>query len=228
MKSTSLEDNEDKIDKKELKNSFASTILNSNFIILKCIKMAFSLEHILTNKGRIAMTIIVFFFIVVLIIFFVNDKNTLNKYFKTILSNKEKEEIDENEMKDGDNKNGNNIDKDNISIYKSDNQKGKNLKNTNRNINNSNTEKNNKRDSDKNILNSEKKMINYQEGKSNFPPKRNANKNSTHKYSLKNSFNFLNSVIKSSKEELNKINIISETKMKERLKLEEKKRQKIK
>ena len=67
IKSTSIESNSDIIDEKEFKNSFIKTILNSNFAILKCIKSAFSLKNIFTNKGRITMTIFIFFYIIIII-----------------------------------------------------------------------------------------------------------------------------------------------------------------
>ena len=239
IRSTSIEVNEEEFDKNELKNSFTSTILNSNFIILKCIKMAFTLDHILTNKGRIVMSVIIFFFLVVLLVFFVNDRNTLNKYFKLVLKDKieehiEKENEDEKEQekekeianeKELKNKNDNNEQKDNdnhISIFK--NRKSVKIDNTNRKI----KIKGNEDGKIHNFIgnnSSEKKILKFPEGKKQ-PPKRSQNKNNTNKSKLKNSFNFFSSMIKISKDELNKINIISENKMKERLKVLEKSEEK--
>ena len=115
VQSTSSETSSLKLDKDELKNSFINTILNSNFIILKCIKMAFNFKNILTNQGRIAMSIIVFFFFVIIIIFFINDKNTINKYFKLILEDKIKRERIETSK-------GNNIYKNKIDSFISEKQ----------------------------------------------------------------------------------------------------------
>ena len=237
IQSTSTETDAEKFNEKELKNSFASTILNSNFIILKCIKLAFSFEHIFTNKGRIAMTIIIFFFIIILLIFFIYDKNTLNKYFKSILKNKNKEEdVEINDLSKNNDKVKDKAKNNDISIYQ--NRRSANLENTNRNMKISMTEKHkminlqkinhNKFNFDNTITNSDKKILKFEEGKNNFPPKRNAFKTNTHKFNIRNSFNFFNSIIRSSKDELNKINIISEEKMKERLKIEEEKNQILK
>ena len=196
IKSTSVESNSGDIDEKELKNSFISTILNSNFIILKCIKTAFNFKSIFTNKGRIAMTIIIFFFIVIIVIFFINDKNNINKYFKTILKDKVTEE---------------------------ENNTSKNDKESNISDNKQKSEKLNlalNKPEDNNIIKIENK-------KKLFPPKRNRLNRSTNKLKVniiqrkRPAFNFFNSIIKSSKEELNKIDMISEKKMQERIKLKE-------
>ena len=229
IRSTSIEVNEEEFDKNELKNSFTSTILNSNFIILKCIKMAFTLDHILTNKGRIVMSVIIFFFFVVLLVFFVNDKNTLNKYFKLVLKDKiegnkenKKERESEKELKGilkkNDNskqKNGNN---NHISIFK--NRKIVKIDNTNRKM----KINGNEGDTAVNLIenkNSKKKRLKFPEGKKQ-PPKRNQNRNNTNKSKLKNSFNFINSMVKVSKDDLNNKNIISQSKTKKSSKIEKK------
>ena len=199
IKSTSADSSSGDIDEKEFKNSFISTLLNSNFIILKCIKTAFNFKNIFTNKGRIAMTIIIFFFIIIMIIFFINDKNNINKYFKSIL----KDKINEEE--------GNNISKNEKEESNNSDNKQKSEK-INLGLN---------KFEDKNIINNEKE-------KNIFPPKRNRIIKNTNKLNVniiqrkRPTFNFFNSVIKSSKEELNKIDIISEKKMQERIKLKEK------
>ena len=213
-KSTSTDESSDKISEKEFKNSFVSTILNSNFIILKCVKMVFSAEHIFTNKGRIAMTIIIFFFFAVILIIFVNDKNTINKYFKLILEKKLKRHSN----------NLSNISDNPKTINENSNSKSSRNKKMENNINEKYSIKNdNDEIKDTLIINKikigqPKKQYNINNKTS---PKKKENKSKSNKHNSSN-FNFFNSMIRQSKEELNKINIISEKKMQERLKIEEK------
>ena len=87
IKSVSAESSSEK-EKEDFKDSFVSTLLNSNFMILKCIKVVFSSEHFFNNKGRIVMTIIGLFFIGMIVIFLVIDKKNINKYFSEILEDK--------------------------------------------------------------------------------------------------------------------------------------------
>ena len=142
------------------------------------------------------MTIIIFFFIVIIVIFFINDKNNINKYFKTILKDK---------------------------ITEEENNTSKNDKESNISDNKQKSEKLNlalNKPEDNNIIKieNEKKL---------FPPKRNRLNRSTNKLKVniiqrkRPAFNLFNSIIKSSKEELNKIDMISEKKMQERIKLKE-------
>ena len=213
-KSTSTDENSDKISEKEFKNSFVSTILNSNFIILKCVKIALSTKHIFTNEGRIAMTIIIFFFMVVILIFFVNDKNTINKYLKLILEDKIKKQSNNSSSISDKPKKIN--EKSN-----SDSSRNQTMKN---NINEKHEIKiDNNGNNDTLIIN--KIKIGKSNKQSNInnqaPPKKNDNRSKGNKHNSSN-FNFFNSMIRQSKEELNKINIISEKKMQERLKIVEK------
>ena len=214
VQSTSSESKPEGLDTKELKNSFLSTILNSNFIILKCIKMAFSFKDIFTNKGRIAMTIIIFFFAIIIIIFFVNDKNNINKYFKLILNEKmNMEEHNTSKNNDKDDPDLNNDPKSDIDSTIKINIKGKNQI--------INMENDNK-------IKEEKQKNNNLEIKNQFPPKKLRISNpkiiTTKIIEAKkiHHTNFFNEMIKSSKEELNKINMISDMKLKERLKFKEK------
>ena len=69
-------------------NSFLATLKNSNFLVLKCYKLAISLENILNNKGRIIMTIIYFFFLISLIIFIIKGRKRIKIFINEILRNK--------------------------------------------------------------------------------------------------------------------------------------------
>ena len=69
-------------------NSFLVVIKNSNFMILKCYKIAFDLNTIKSSIGRIIMSIIFFVFIILLFIYLVKDRTNLNKYINLILQYK--------------------------------------------------------------------------------------------------------------------------------------------
>jgi hypothetical protein len=69
-------------------NSFLVVIKNSNFIVLKCYKIAFDLNTIKNNIGRIIMSIIFFLFIIVLFIYLIKDRTNLHKYINLIIQYK--------------------------------------------------------------------------------------------------------------------------------------------
>lgn len=63
-------------------------ISNSNFKVLKCYKIAFSIEKIFQNIGRIIMTLILFVFIILLIIYSSKNRKKINKFLNQILEKK--------------------------------------------------------------------------------------------------------------------------------------------
>ena len=69
-------------------DSFISTLKNSNFLVLKCYKLALNLKNIINNKGRIIMTIIYFFFLICLLIYIIKDRKKINIFINLILKNK--------------------------------------------------------------------------------------------------------------------------------------------
>ena len=71
-----------------LAGSFISTLTNSNFLVLKCYKLALSLKNILENKGRITMTIIYILFIISLLIYIIKDRKRINLFINDILKGK--------------------------------------------------------------------------------------------------------------------------------------------
>ena len=75
-------------DKDKIAESFLNTLKNSNFLVLKCYKLAFDLNTLLKNKGRIILTIILFFNIILLLIYIIKDRKSINLYIKSILKNK--------------------------------------------------------------------------------------------------------------------------------------------
>ena len=68
----------------KIKDSFIGTIKNSNFLVLKCYKLAFDIKNIGKNIGRIFMTIIVFLSFVFLIIFCLCDFGKIIHYISSI------------------------------------------------------------------------------------------------------------------------------------------------
>ena len=73
-----------KFDKYIITDSFLSTLKNSNFLVLKCYKLAIALTNILSNKGRILMTIIISLSLILLIVFCFCDFKRITYYIKSI------------------------------------------------------------------------------------------------------------------------------------------------
>ena len=65
-------------------DSFLKTLKNSNFLVMKCYKLAFSFKNIGKNVGRILMTIILFLSLIFLIIFCFYDYRKIKRYIKSI------------------------------------------------------------------------------------------------------------------------------------------------
>ena len=74
----SLSSSNDKFDVKKVGEGFMSTLKNSNFLVLKCYKLAIDLKTIWTNIGRILMTVNVILSLIFLIYFcFVDNKKII-------------------------------------------------------------------------------------------------------------------------------------------------------
>ena len=72
-------------DKEIIADIFLDTIKNSNFRVLKCYKAAIDLTTILTNKGRIILTLIIVLFLVLMIIYYVKEKKKIKENIKYVL-----------------------------------------------------------------------------------------------------------------------------------------------
>ena len=94
-----------------LSRSFLRTLKNSNFLVLKCYKLAFNISYLFKNLGRIIMTLIAIFFVILLIIYCIKDRKNINynlealiknniTYFKKSLNNKK----ESNQLKNKSNK----------------------------------------------------------------------------------------------------------------------------
>ena len=65
-----------------------STLKNSNFLVLKCYKLAFNFKTFLSNIGRIIMTSILFVSLIMLIYFGIYDNKNIDKIIKSIIKKK--------------------------------------------------------------------------------------------------------------------------------------------
>ena len=73
---------------KNFVNSFISTLKNSNFLVMKCYKLAFNFINFMKNKGRIIMTVIYILFLIILLIYIIKDRKLTSIYINMILKNK--------------------------------------------------------------------------------------------------------------------------------------------
>ena len=69
-------------------SSFISTLKNSNFLVMKCYKLAIDITNLLKNKGRIIMTLIYFLYLIALVVYIIKDRNKIKTYINTILKSK--------------------------------------------------------------------------------------------------------------------------------------------
>ena len=183
-------------DKDKIAESFLNTLKNSNFLVLKCYKLAFDLNTLLKNKGRIILTIILFFFIILLLIYIIKDRKSISLHIKSILKikmnfsknkdNNLKAKLNgEKETKNGkdiNNKNkgkrqlkkpykikSKNRNKNNKGNIVSNNKSNKSKKtNNNKNNKKSNNKNNNKTNNNKN--NNKSKTNKNKKGNSKFEP----------------------------------------------------------
>jgi hypothetical protein len=85
--------------KDALLSSFIGTIKNSNFLVLKCYKLALSIKNVFKNIGRIIMTIFYLLFIISLLIYIIKDKMQIRNFINNILRQKENNILKEKEDK---------------------------------------------------------------------------------------------------------------------------------
>ena len=170
--------------KENMAENFLTPLKNSNFFVLKCYKLAISLDDILKNIGRIIMTVIYFLFLICLFIYIITDRKKINIFINTIMKyklnlNKKYNNEKTNKIKPKNEKIKENKNKDKNKL----NNKKKDSRQKNKNENKPNKKKENK---DKNKINNKDKNKNKAKNKSKnkidkkAPPK-------------KKSFNFKNS-----------------------------------
>ena len=178
----------------KLVDTFYSTLKNSNFLVLKCFKLVFSLKGQTNNIGSYLMSGITFIFIVLMFVYIINGNKKLNTFIQAILEQKinnnkrasqqlelknNKKIIEINVKKNNKNiqkkdkiKNNKNINNNKISV-----KKQKSLKNKNQNDKHSKSIKNENAKHSKNIKKEKdknSKNIKKEKGKKakNFPPKK--------------------------------------------------------
>ena len=73
---------------KMISENFNEVIKKSNFMVLKCYKIALDLSTIGTNIGRICMLFIFLFCLILMIFFYIKDSKNIDKYLKIFLNSK--------------------------------------------------------------------------------------------------------------------------------------------
>ena len=166
-----LSSSKDKFNVNELSDSFMTTLKNSNFLVLKCFKLAIDLKTLMTNTGRIFMTIILFLSLIMLITFCISGNKKIDIYLKSIIQYKIKNLNNNNEAKLKNKKNINVKTKmnKNVKTYKSNKNNKKNEKTKNKANKNkiSNNKANNKKINKKNVAPPKKGITKFNKIKSN-------------------------------------------------------------
>ena len=95
-----------KFSAKMISESFMNTLKNSNFLVLKCYKLAIDLKSLWKNIGRILMTIILFLSLIMLVMYCFSDSKKIDVFIKSILNKKiyDMSNNNSNEKKQLDNK----------------------------------------------------------------------------------------------------------------------------
>ena len=90
VQSQSTETDMTKIDfsKEGIASSFLKTLTNSNFMVLKCYKLAFNFSKFFKNKGRIIMSIIFLLYIISLLVYIIKDRKKISIFINKILKKK--------------------------------------------------------------------------------------------------------------------------------------------
>ena len=94
-------------DKTEFYDSFYKVLKNSNFMVMKCLKLVFSFKGLKNNIGSYMMTGIFVLFIVLTVIYFITGQKSIREIIKVILEKKQisdventEEDIEKNKIKE--------------------------------------------------------------------------------------------------------------------------------
>ena len=71
--------------KQEIGSNFLTTLTNSNFLVLKCYKLAIDFTNFLKNKGRIIISIITIAFNSLIFLYIYKDAKTIHNYIVSII-----------------------------------------------------------------------------------------------------------------------------------------------
>ena len=83
--STNTDMNEINFSKEALAENFLKTLKNSNFLVLKCLKLIFDFKCFFKNKGRIIMAIIYILFLITFIIYLIKGRQKIRIIIFSIL-----------------------------------------------------------------------------------------------------------------------------------------------
>ena len=202
---------------KRLMATFLIPLISSNFLVLKCYKLAFSTINLFKNIGRIIMTIIYIIFILSLLFYIIKDKKKISMFMSDILINKnniikfsKKNVNSKPEKKNNKILNDNKIkkNKNNENSHKQDKKKTINEKEEKRKKYNKEKLDITKKNKDKNIFQLKNKNKSKEKNKKNEPPlkKRNNIKNNNDKFNSSDK-PFISNLNLNSKKTSNKINI---------------------
>ena len=169
-------DKGERFDKKDISDNFFKTLSNSNFLVLKCYKLAFDFSNFVENIGRIIMTAFFAIIIILLVLYCFKGNKKLHLFLKEILKNNNKN-LDKFDRK---------INHKRTTNKKSDKNNRKNSHHRSNKHHNSGKDKKNKDNEMKNNHPSKKKSENLEMkknedsdkielNKNNFPPKKKMN-----------------------------------------------------
>ena len=80
---------EESFSKKEIAQSFYKTLKNSNFQVLKCLKLIFDISRIKNNYGEILMTVLFLIFLILWIVYCIKGPNSIYQIINDILKTKD-------------------------------------------------------------------------------------------------------------------------------------------
>ena len=67
-------------------DSLYKTLKNSNFLVLKCYKLVFSIKGQINNIGSYMMSVLIFIFIILILIYIINGNKKISNFIHTILN----------------------------------------------------------------------------------------------------------------------------------------------
>ena len=85
--------------KKQIAESFYKTLMNSNFLVMKCFNLILDFSNFCKNYGEIIMTILFLFFLVMMIIYFILGNKQVHNYLVKILKMNYQKNVDNNNNK---------------------------------------------------------------------------------------------------------------------------------
>ena len=72
--------------KENIVDIFSKGIMNSNFLVLKCYKLALCFKYHIYNYGCIIMIVLFLLFIIFMLIYYIRDSKIINDFIQTIIN----------------------------------------------------------------------------------------------------------------------------------------------